>query len=171
MSIGCHGFPNEINRMRYIMVSTTDCKWFEINPNGVDNKTTIKYPYPIGVSYFIFKKWNLHYRYPSGIKNDWYQTNTGVQNFGLRSRTVVRLWSWQQAWHWLCSKAAERKIFQIALVAENTEETEERKTKNLVSLHACHTSNSYGRWKTMHSTICFLGFEGLKAACPHPTKP
>ena len=38
------------------MVSTKDCKWFEINPNGVDNKTTIKYPYPIGVSYFIFKK-------------------------------------------------------------------------------------------------------------------
>lgn len=80
------------------------------------------------IIYFIKKKkWNLCYGYPHGIKKDNIRqtlvctSNAGqisvlhlqplcsynVQN--LRSRTVARLWCWQQAWHWWCSKAAERK--------------------------------------------------------------
>ena len=47
-----------------------------IDPNGIENKKTVKNPYPTGIKKFEI----LHYRYQNGIKKRQYQTNTGVKH-------------------------------------------------------------------------------------------
>ena len=57
--------------------------WY-IDPNGIENKSTVKSPYPTGIK----KMWNPHYRYSNGIEKRRYQTNIGF-NLAERSENYI----------------------------------------------------------------------------------
>ena len=152
--------------------------------------------------YFLYQKWNLHYRYPNGIKKDdtrpalvctldpaiaqhtilgLYQDKFQCCTSTLRAPTNVPVCRIQGPELWFISEVGNKldtgdvpklQKDKSSKLRSRQKIKEKKSKKDKPCEFACHTSNSYGPWKMMHSTISLLGFEGLKAACsPHLQSP